>query len=378
MSAPPAAPRLTFTLLAPGAAAFLTLGVLQAMYGAAFPLFQERYGVGAAVVGWVASAHFMGSAVAPPLAGAALTRVSLRTVVAGSTLVLAAGVTGVALAPTWAAAVAGALLGGLGLGGVSAALNAAYASIGTRAVNLVNAVFGVGSILSPLLVFALGPRSLAWPFLVVAALSLGTLLVTRVWGVPALRPPDRTGTAARPGLSFVLFALLIGVYVGLEVGFGAWLARHLEGGGHARPALILSGYWAGLTAGRVLTGLLGERVAAPRLVLAAALLATLTALAATLPPLAPLAYVLAGVSLGPVFGTTLAWMTRSLPAVLVPYLLVAGSLGGVLAPAGLGVLFARFGGGAVPLTLAALGLVLTGLVLLTTRVTRSAGAGAAP
>ena len=76
------APPLTVTLLAPGAVAFLMLGVLQAMYGAAFPLFQARYGVGPAAVGWVASAHFLGSATAPPLVGLLLSRVSLRAVVA--------------------------------------------------------------------------------------------------------------------------------------------------------------------------------------------------------------------------------------------------------------------------------------------------------
>ncbi len=357
----------------PGGAAFLTLGVLQAMYGAAFPLFQARYGVGAATVGLIASAHFLGSSVAPPLAGVALTRLSVRRVVVGSLLLLLTGVTGVALAPAWSLAVAAALLGGLGLGGMSAALNTAYAGIGTRAVNLVNAVFGVGSILSPLLVATLGSRSLALPFLTVAGLGLATLLLVRLWGVPALPASGASGGAVRPGLPLLLFALLLATYVGLEVGFGAWLARHLSALGFAAPALILSGYWAGLTAGRVLTGLFGARVPPPVLVLTAAGLTTLAALTAAVPALAPAAYVLAGITLGPVFGTVLAWMTRCLPARQVPALLIAGSLGGMLAPAGLGALVARSGAGCVPLALAALGLVCTVLVLLTARVTRDLG-----
>lgn len=247
MTAPSSASPLTARLLVPGAVAFFTLGVLQAMYGAAFPLFEARYGVGAGEVGWVASAHFLGSASAPPLAGLALHRTSTAAVVMFSTLLLAVGVTGVALAPVWPAVVACALLAGLGVGGVSAALNAAYASIGTRPVNLVNAVFGVGSILSPLLVLALGRQSLAWPFLTVALLGLGTVLAVRAWGVPALRPPGETTAPERPGWILVLFGLLIASYVGLEVGSGAWLARHLESLHFASPSLILSGYWLGLT-----------------------------------------------------------------------------------------------------------------------------------
>ncbi|SMB92758.1 MFS transporter [Deinococcus hopiensis] len=370
MTAPSSASPLTARLLVPGAVAFFTLGVLQAMYGAAFPLFEARYGVGAGEVGWVASAHFLGSASAPPLAGLALHRTSTAAVVMFSTLLLAVGVTGVALAPVWPAVVACALLAGLGVGGVSAALNAAYASIGTRPVNLVNAVFGVGSILSPLLVLALGRQSLAWPFLTVALLGLGTVLAVRAWGVPALRPPGETTAPERPGWILVLFGLLIASYVGLEVGSGAWLARHLESLHFASPSLILSGYWLGLTGGRVLTGLWGGRVSPPRLVLASAALVTLCAFAATLPALAPAAYILTGLGLGPIFGTTLTWLSGSLSARLVPVLLVTGSVGGILAPAGLGLLYARVGPGSVPLALGALGLALTTLVGLTARLTR--------
>ena len=256
------------------------------------------------------------------------------------------------------------------MGEVRAALNAAYASIGTRPVNLVNAVFGVGSILSPLLVLALGRSALAWPLLVVALLGVGTVLAVRTWGVPALRVPEQTAAPHHPGWALVLFGLLIASYVGLEVGFGAWLARHLEALQFASPSLVLSGYWLGLTVGRVLTGIWGGRASPPRLVLASAALVTVCAFAASLPTLAPAAYVLAGLALGPIFGTALTWLSASLSARLVPVLLVTGSVGGILAPAGLGQLYARVGPESVPLALGALGLLLTALVALTARLTR--------
>ncbi|MDK2014812.1 MFS transporter, partial [Deinococcus sp. 43] len=106
----------------------------------AFGLFQARFGVSTASVGVIASAHFLGAAVAPPLMGLLLRRVSVRAGVSWSLLLLALGVTGVVFAPAWPLAVASAFLGGFGLGGVSACLNAAHASVGSRAVNLVNAV----------------------------------------------------------------------------------------------------------------------------------------------------------------------------------------------------------------------------------------------
>lgn len=104
--------------------------------------------------------------------------------------------------------------------------------------------------------------------------------------------------------------------------------------------------------------------------LASAALVTLCAFAATLPALAPAAYILTGLGLGPIFGTTLTWLSGSLSARLVPVLLVTGSVGGILAPAGLGLLYARVGPGSVPLALGALGLALTTLVGLTARLTR--------
>lgn len=346
------------------------------MYGATLPLFQAHYGVATGAVGVIASAHFLGSAVAPPLTGAALARLSVRRVVVASLVVLALGVSGVATAPVWAVAVGAAFVGGLGLGGVSACLNAVYAALGPRPVNLVNAVFGVGSMVSPLLVTGLGTRGLPWPFLAVALSAGLTLLAARLWGVPGLsaRPPAAAGTTAVQGTP-LLFAALIGVYVGLEAGYGAWTVRYLGSLGRPDAALVLSAFWGALTLGRVLTGTWGARLPPERLVLSGALLVTGCALAALLPPLAPVACVLAGLALGPVFGSLLAWATRLMPARQVPFLLIAGSAGGVVSPFALGQAVTAFGASAVPLVLLGLGAALTLLCAVTLR---RAGLVAAP
>ncbi len=168
------------------------------------------------------------------------------------------------------------------------------------------------------------------------------------------------------------FLVLLACYVGLEVGFGAWAGRHLQSLGYASFAVIVAGYWGGMTVARVLTGLFGARVRPERLVLVCAALTVLCGLAATQAALAPVAYMLAGLALGPVFGTTLVWTTRSLPARWVPFLLTSGSVGGILAPYVLGVLAARFGQGAIPLALAGLAATLVAVVWGTLRVTRPA------
>lgn len=361
-------------MLAVGVAAFFTLGLIQAMYGPAFPLFQARFGVDTGAVGLIASVHFLGSALAPFLVGLALRRVSVRRAVVVSLLILAAGVSGVGLAPSWSLAVTAALVGGLGLGGVSACLNAAYAARGTRPVNLVNAVFGVGSMVSPLLVVSLGQAGLEGPFLVVALTAVLTLAVARVWGVPDIASAGGTAggqaavTTVAPGLMLV-FALMLAVYVGLEAGYGAWTVRYLDSRGLPGAALVLSGFWGGITLGRVLTGMFGPRVHPASLVIGSAALVTACAVAAVVPLFAPGASILAGLALGPVFGSMLAWASQLMPARQVPFLLTAGSAGGVLLPFLMGQGVVGFGPLAVPVMLALLGTVLFVLSVFTRRRT---------
>ncbi|MCD0171126.1 sugar MFS transporter, partial [Deinococcus sp. 23YEL01] len=181
----------------------------------------------------------------------------------------------------------------------------------------------------------------------------------------------------RPGVQFALFAALIASYVGLEAGYGAWTVRYLTELRVADAALILSAFWAALTVGRILTGVFAARLRPERVVLGSAAGLLLCALAASVPGLAGAAFVLAGLALAPVFGTTLAWLTRTLSARLVPFLLVAGSLGGVVAPALLGVLFARWGAPAIPVFLGVLAALLALFTVLAARQARAGAGGAA-
>lgn len=362
---------LSLSTLAAGAAAFFSMGMIQAMYGPLFPLFQSKFGVSLSEVGLLASVHFLGAAFGPPMTGVLLNRFSVRQVVVGSLLILMLGVTGVALAPSWWLAVTCALVGGIGLGGISGALNAAYAGLGTRPVNLVNAVFGLGSMAAPLIVAAFAARSLSLPFMFVVAGGLLTLLAARIWGFPDI-PVRASSSGGRPGPKVAIFSVMIVLYVGLEVGFGAWSGRHLTQIGVAQVAAVVSGYWGGLTLGRVLAGIFGGRFKPERLVLGSLGLSTLCAVVASLgqPALTPAAYVLAGVTLGPVFGTMLTWMSGHISGRVLPYLLTSGSLGGMLAPVLLGWLTAQLGEIAIPVTLAVFGALTSGLMVLASRMLR--------
>jgi fucose permease len=72
-------------------------------------------------------------------------------------------------------------------------------------------------------------------------------------------------------------------------------------------------------------------------------------------PLGGFAYVLAGMAMGPIFPTGLAWVSIDQPAArhALPVMLLAGNLGGLLLPPAVGLLVGAVGASSAPLPLAA-------------------------
>ncbi|WP_157448872.1 MFS transporter [Deinococcus peraridilitoris] len=338
--------------------AFLMIGALQAIYGPAFTALGTRFGVGRADIGLIASAHFLGSMLGIMASGAVLLHSSLRRLLRGGAALLALGLATVAFAPSWPVALLGALVGGLGFGGVSVTFNVSFARLGERsagALNLVNAMFGLGSVLAPLLVVFLGGA--VWPYVLLALASL--VLLLGAGRVPQL-PEAVTAAGDRPvdGRLLALFGLLFVTYVGVEAGLGSWMTTHLQTNGFSDAAAWTSAFWLTVTVGRLLGAPLSQRVPLPGLVTCAALLAALVLpLAATVA--APLAYLVAGLAIAPIFASSLAWFSRVLPSRFTPLVLACGGLGGTLVPALLGILVESFGTAVLPYAFAvtALGVV---------------------
>ena len=404
-------------LYALGFLAFFMFGLVQAGYGPAYPNLGREYAQPVATVGTVASLHFVGSALGTALLGVLLTRLSLRSslMLGGVTLLL--GLLGVAFAPAWALVLVGATLGGLGYGTLSAGFNLAFAQLGPGPSNLVNGLFGVGSVVSPVLVTllagGLGRESHAPPFVLMAAMAaLLALGVRLLWPRPAghLKAGTETATVepsarpqpAAPGsrLPLALFGLCFFLYVGIEAGLGNWATTYFLRQGAAQAALLTSFYWLALTVGRFVFAALGSRFA-PLSVLvfatcgamlgcglmllggpgpvAGELLQGGPMYSAPLPTwLAPTGLILAGFCIAPVFSSQLAWFTRTQPPRLAPYMLTLGGVGGALLPALTGLALPRLGVASVPFApLITAALLLVSALLLyraLQRVTRLSGA----
>ena len=183
-----------------------------------------------------------------------------------------------AMAPTltscmWAAAVIG-----FGQCGIDVASNALVADLNrdrlAATLNYLHMMFGVGATLGPAIDgFALanhigyGPTFIGGA-VVSAAIGAALWMTPRVEFARAIENNQNLrGLLVHP-LIWAISAVLF-LYVGAEVGIGAWLYSYLR---HAAVPLAIptasaavSVYWAGLIVGRLLSGAIAHSISAPRL-----------------------------------------------------------------------------------------------------------------
>ena len=326
----------TVGVLVLGAAA----GLLLSLYGPAIPQLRQAYGVGGGGSALVLSAHFAGAMTGIAWWGLER-RLAPRAWLRAATALLVAGAAGIAFAPTWPVVLAAAFGLGVGFGVVVVEINVLLAdAFGERApamLNLLGATFGAGAVVGPLAIAATGGYRL--PFCAMALLAVVALSLTR--DLPGAAPaPPAHGRDRLPSGLVGGFVALCALYVGTESGVGGWETTSLLAGGTgaAAAATWTAAYWAAITTGRLLAIPLALRVAPPVLV-AGALLAAAAGLGlAHLPGLAPAAYTLTGLALGPVFPTALAWLALAAPGArgTTAMVFAAANLGGVIVPVAIG------------------------------------------
>lgn len=191
------------------------------------------------------------------------------------------------------------------------------------ALNLVNLFFGLGGLATPFISANLFGRNWVRLCYTVAVVALGTLAIQFAAPMP---PPTGAGrfifadagpVLGRP-LLFLLAAFLF-LYIGCEVGVWNWLARHLiaQGIPESRALNVLSlGFALGLLIGRVAVTPILIHVAAVKVTLAASIAMAITTFLMLRAQKASSAWILvflAGLSMAPVFPTTLAIVGGAFP-----------------------------------------------------------------
>jgi fucose permease len=402
--------------------AFLLIGSIDAAYGLLLRPIATRFGVSLPVAGTVISVYFAGALVSVPVVLAAFRRGPPHRVAVAALAVLAVGCLAISLAGAWLILLAAVLVSGLGFGATDFGLNqlgARTAADGRAArLTILNAAFGAGAILGPVIVSQLGEQALTAGF--AAAAGLACVLAIGLRGIrerpapgvddlaagpvgfgplgdvplpaspepaapaapaapvapaapaapvapadgpgapspgPVAPGPQPAATTRRRGL-VALAGLGYLLYVACEAGVAGWIPAQLASVGYRTSfaAGVTSGFWAAMTVGRLLVVPVSRVVPARRIVLAACVLLLAVLTLTALPAAAPAAYVAAGLAAAPVFPVGLAWVGAAFPGQrhATSWALTGALVGGVIGPAVVAAVVSVAGLPAVPAVLSAL------------------------
>ena len=364
------------TAIAAIAATFLLMGVIAASYGPLLEHLVRRFGISLPQAGSVFSAHFAGALIGVFVSMWAMERVSGRMAIWAALGCLAVGCAGVALAPSWPPFLVGVFVVGLGFGGLDLGLNQLVAhSEGPRRsalLNALNSAYGFGSVASPILISRLSQDHLTALYGTAAALAV--VLIPAAAGIQgrlpvAARKSLHDGERSRRGNVLVaIFLVAFIFYVGVETSVGGWMPSHLESVGlrSLEAAAITSGFWLALAIGRLLAALIPDSVPPSAVVISGSAIGSVALLVALSGHAAPIAYIVTGLAIAPIFPTALVWLARLRPgdSRATSWMFPATMVGGGVIPPAIGIAISWFGIGWAPAILSAVAVVTLAAFLL--------------
>lgn len=341
---------------------FFALGLVTAALGPVLPELATNTKSSLSQVGAIFFVLFLGALLSQIVAGPLMDRLGQRLLLLTGPALLAAGILGVSLSRSFPLFLACALISGLGHGALDVGGNVmvaeAYAARRVSALNLLNVFFGVGAVAGP----AISSLTLGLWATAVPTLWLGVALLLLVIpfvyssapvraSAPLQQQTDRRVIYRVPILW--AFGMLILLYVGTETGIGGWTTTYIDRTttlGIDRAALVTSGFWLMLTAGRMLAVPLGGQFAPGRVLgfsLVGSLVGGTLLMLSTGNALLSIAAVLTlGFFFGPIFPTVLAITTARFPGgagSAASVVVVLGSVGGMLLPSMQGILLEKNG-----------------------------------
>ncbi len=266
-------------LLAVIYAAFISLGLPDALLGAAWPIMHQQMSVPLSYAGIVTFIVSMGTVVSSLMSDRMTRRLGAGKVTALSVALTAIALLGFSVSRQYWMLLAFAIPYGLGAGSVDAALNNYVAlHYSNRHMSWLHCMWGIGASLGPSIMgWALTGGDMAWPVGYQAvggiqvALTAVILMSLPLWkrpadpvaagdGAPAPKPMTIRELAALPGAKEIMITFFC--YCAVESTAGLWassfLAFHhgLSGEVAASCASLL---YIGITVGRALNGFIADR-----------------------------------------------------------------------------------------------------------------------
>jgi fucose permease len=328
---------------------FLITGVVMTFIGPMLPILAARWSLTDAQSGSLIFVQFFSSMFGMLVSGVSVQRRGYRfTLIVGS-LLMASGMALLA-SGSWAMGIVAVCVLGIGYGITTPAGNLRTAEINPEnsasALNVINAVWGIGAMSSPFLVAiaqrAHRPAYFLYGTAAALLVLLLALLLTRF--VPDTHAHVESPLGAKSFWSdsaLPLICALFFVYVGTETSFGAWIAtyaRRVDSRAHVLATVTPSFYWGALLLGRGLASIVlrfRSAVTIARTGLVIAMLGGLALVAAHEIKLVIIGAVLAGLGLASIFPISVSLLPgwfgpsarRSSGAVFA-----SGNIGGAVVP----------------------------------------------
>jgi fucose permease len=280
----PTSPRLVLIL---SYLTYLLFGAFTAAVGPVLGELADQTSSTLATIGGVVTLLFVGAIIAQVLAGPITDRFGHKAVLVASLLVMAAGILAFTNARALPWMLGFALFAGLGQGGVDMGANLVVADAApaksTSALNLLHFFFGLGAFIGPALVglaIVLTGSGLMVHWLIAGlfvflAVAISALLrVTARTDESGARPDEPRSDGFKIYLSPLLWlmAMLLLIYVGVEISLGSWISAYMGISTGTLPqvgAWITSAYWAALALGRLAGAAASARMTRMQLLAAA-------------------------------------------------------------------------------------------------------------
>lgn len=336
--------------------AFILIGANDGAFGVLIPSILTHYQINKATISLLFLASTAGYLTEAINNGFLMSKLGTRPFLLTGLLSLGLSMSIVALMPPFPVVLGLFLFIGFGIAVIDAGLNSYIASMprNTALLNYLHAFYGTGALLGPFIASTMLALSIGWNVVYLVWVALCAILFAGV-----IMAFTRSASMSQPGHGTQeagsdnrllwnvlrtrivwLAALFLFFYVGAETSLGSWSYSYLTAQRHL-PALfsgwIVSGYWLGLTLGRLTLARAAQDIGGQRLVQYCLLGVIGGSLLAWLSPIqiitaAALCFV--GFCLGPIFPTTIALTSR-----LVSGRLLASAIGLLTSLSSMGAAF---------------------------------------
>jgi MFS transporter, FHS family, glucose/mannose:H+ symporter len=364
-----AARRLRASARNTGYAAFLLIGWTGLLVPSLIRSLERDLDQTDAGIGIFYFLYSVGYALGSFVGGMLTERLGRRAMLTLAAALHGAGLIGLGLTPGWTWFLLLAAPAGLGAGGLDGGVNGLFLDLFAtgrgRALNNLHLFFGVGALSAPLVIGLLTEAGVDWRLLIAGSGVVAFPLAAAIGSldVPAGRHARSTAGAAsdadaagglpggrwRRALPIVLLGSAIGTYVAAEVGVSSWLVRFLASAPLVVATSSLSGFWAGLAVGRLVSARIADRFDHARFAAAASGAAAVALVGAIVVPWLPVSialFALVGFAFGPIFPMIIALGGERYPAraaAISGTLVGLAVVGGLAYPPAMGFISVSFG-----------------------------------